>query len=193
MIATPKKIAVLLIFLLGALLFTAALCSCSSTHKLKSTTMVSTDIVVQKNSEQILLVKKDSAGYHQKDSIYKEVITIDFDTTAAEPANDYESAQIKPLRGPYVYNIGGNTVKSPARIKSATIERNGHKTELDVSQVKTTDSLQQKTEEKTQVFIEEKKTTKDKTSRHTPFAISLLLLMALVAVALYSLRRYKII
>ena len=169
-----------------------AFTSCSTVHKIKSTEQRRVDSTATKKVEQIHTVKKDSTGYHQKDSSYKEIITIDFDTAAAEPANEYEAAPRKP-HGPYVYNIGGNTVKSPERIKSATIERNGHKTEIDVSQVKTIDSSQQKTEEKTQVVIEEKKTTKDKTSKHTPFAISLLLLIALVAAALYALRRYKII
>lgn len=165
--------------------------SCSTSSKIKSTGQLHADSSYSKNVDQIHTVTKDSTGYHLKDSSYKEIITIDFDT--AELANDYEAAPLKKPRGPYEYNIGGNTVKTPIKVRSATIERNGHKSEIDAHQIKTADSTKEKTKEEAHVVIEEKKITKEKTSRHTPFAISLLLIIALVAAAWYALRRYKII
>lgn len=189
-----------LLWLTIATVLVAGLASCSTVHKTKTTAVKNSDSLSIKNSEQIHTAKKDSTGYKQTDSSFKELITINFDTAAAvpgtpigDPANEYEAAEIKPIHGPFVYEIAGTTIKSARPIHSATIERSGHKTQLDISNVKTSDSSSKKAAETIQVKKQEKIIAVEKTSRRMPFYISLLLLLLVVAAALYALRRYKII
>lgn len=195
----PKR-KLLLLWILLLILVASGMASCSTVHKIKSTEQIKTDSISIKKAVQIHTAKIDSTRLQQTDSSYKEIITINFDTAAAVPgtptgelANDYEAAELKPLHGPYSYNIAGNTIRSALPIKSATIERSGHKTAIDLTAVKKLDSDTTKVEEQTHVVTEIKKTTKDKTSRSMPFVLSLLLLLVAVAGGLYALRRYKVI
>lgn len=172
--------------------FLVAICSCSTTHKIKSTEQRSTDSTGTKQTATVQVNKIDSSNYKATDSSYKEAITINFDTTA-QPVNDYEAAELKPIKGPYVYHIAGNTIKTPARITSATIERHGHKQQIEAVQVNKTDSLATSAKEESKVITQEKKTIKDTTTRRTPFLLFTGLMLLLFVAVYYTLKKYNII
>lgn len=219
---STKKISIgIILYVILLCLIASGLASCSTSKGLKTSSRSAHDSAAASNTTAAAVKSSDSLSTQKKDSSYNNNLVLvfdndspaagqtaeksDLDSNTAEPANDYEAAEKKPKKivpdkkpgqkasGRFVYKINGNTIESPSKLKSATIQNNGHVEQVNISQVKSVDSNRSTAVTAVTVHDEKNIVSKEKRSSGLPWYVWFLLIAILLAAALYVLRRFKII
>jgi hypothetical protein len=182
-----------LVYLYTALIIAALtflLTSCSSTHKIKTSSMVKIDSAAENSLTKKGISTSDSTGMHQEDSSYQNDFGIEFDLSISaedpvEKAKDLAGAD-SSLSAVHIVTVDGTTISSNKPMKSLNFKQAGKTKKIDLTTLKKKDSGQLAEKNKVVFHKEEKK--KDKEVKRTGASplIFISLGIALIAAAMIS-------
>lgn len=196
-------------------LLIAALTSCSTTHKLKSsvknsadstgTTLTDSSSIKKTQATEISQAQQNNAVQNELNIVFEDDDSRGFTEEQLDEspkANDYEGAEpVNKQPSPtshqpqtYTYNIAGHLITAPQKIKSATFKNlvTNQTTALQVKNTITSDSNSLNKTQTTQKRTEQLTTVKEKTTKSFPW-MQLGILMLIIAAAVYLSWRFKLL